>query len=255
MTSTVPTIAALDPLSAPGTTDHERPSSVGKALALLNSFSADCPSMGLSELARRSGVPKATAHRLLGFLVGASLVARTGTSYTPGTRLLELAALTDPSRERLREIALPYLLDLYETTHETVHLAVLHDHEVVYLDCIRGHHAVGPTARAGVRVPAATSALGRAMLAFGDPAPTTGRFAEELRMIREHQVAFDRESAVPGVAGVASPIVTWAGAVVGAVAVSGPVRRFRPTACAGMVRAAAAAIANQVQRVPARRRP
>jgi DNA-binding IclR family transcriptional regulator len=42
--------------------------SIGKAMALLDAFTADVPSLGASELARRAGVPKSTTHRLLAFL-------------------------------------------------------------------------------------------------------------------------------------------------------------------------------------------
>lgn len=215
----------------------DRPSSVGKALALLASFTQDRPEMGLSEIARRSGVPKSTAHRLLGSLVRAALVTRNGTDYAPGGRLLDLAALTAPERDHLRDVALPYLLDLYEATHESVHLAVLSGHDVVLVEGIRGHGAAAPTARAGVRLAAARSALGRAMLACADP----GADVPHADLVRNHGIAFDREATAPGIGCVAAPIRGRHG-IVGAVSVSGPTTRFHPPTWAGVLRTVTRAI-------------
>lgn len=247
--------ATLPPPAGSGTT------SVNKALALLGNFTADAPAMGLSELARRAGMPKSTVHRLLLPLVKAALVIRTGTSYAPGPRLIELAALTDPERGRLRDRALPFLLDLYEATHETVQLAVLHEHEVMCVDSIRGHHGVGATTRIGTRMPVATSALGKALLAFSGPetvAATLRRCAalavpetalqalrRELPQIRGTEVAFDREATVRGVVCVAAPLVDWNGRTLGAIAVSGPARRLQTAAAATAVRRTAAALAKR----------
>jgi DNA-binding IclR family transcriptional regulator len=74
-------------------------------------------------LAERTGLPKPTAHRLLAELVAWGGLERTGRGYRLGMSLFVLGQRVPRHRE-LREAALPYLEDLYETTHENVHLAV-----------------------------------------------------------------------------------------------------------------------------------
>lgn len=241
--------------------------SVGKASAILTSFTAESRTMGVSELARSAGIPKSTAHRLLGVLVDWGLVARTGTVYSPGPGLTELASLTGSARhQRLRDVALPHLLDLYEKTHETVHLAVLDGEHILYVEKIFGHDRVKSPSRVGGRVPAACSALGKALLAFSDAEtvelacrrlrPVTPNtivsprlFIKELQMVQNQGVAFDRDEASPGLTCVAAPIMSRDGRGVAAVSVSGPSKRFRPTSTAAVVRHAAAGIGREVQAI------
>ncbi|QXJ22597.1 IclR family transcriptional regulator [Actinomadura graeca] len=237
--------------------------SVGKALAVLGAFTPEQPSLGVSEVARRAHMPKSTVHRLLAALVDGGLIAKSGTQYSPGPLLTELAALTNrPDLQRLREAALPYLLDLYEHAHEMVHLAVLEGIDVRYVEKIYGHERARCPSRVGGHVPAAASALGKAMLAFSDTETvvrasrrlrpltpytivTPHALAAELRAVRERHVAYDRQENTLGLTCVAAPILGWRGRVVAAVSVSGPVHRFRPASCATAVRNAAAGIAKQ----------
>jgi len=240
--------------------------SVGKALALLASFSHDRPSMGLSELARRSGLSKSTAHRLLALLVSWSILTREGTEYSPGPRLAELAVLQmSASHRRLKDTALPYLQDLYEATHETVHLAVLERTDVLYLEKLYGHNRVKSPSRVGSRLPAAFSALGKAMLAHSDSETvrtaagrlrrltphslaTPTKLVAELELVREHGVSFDRQETALGLVCVGAPLLDWSGSVIGAVSVSGPANRFRPGYHAATVRRAAAGLIREYQR-------
>src|SRR6185369_16671772 len=108
---------------------------VDKAVSLLAAFGAEaCTGLGVSELARRTHLSKTTAHRVLGMLERNGVVERSGTSYRLGARLHELGRVAQvPGHERIRDLLLPFLTDLYELTRQTVHLAVLHGTDVVYL--------------------------------------------------------------------------------------------------------------------------
>ena len=65
-----------------------------------------------------------TAHRLVGELVAWGALARTAAGeYVVGRRLWDIGLLA-PVQTGLREIASPYLHDLYGATLATVHLAV-----------------------------------------------------------------------------------------------------------------------------------
>ncbi|NJC86180.1 IclR family transcriptional regulator [Planosporangium mesophilum] len=141
----------------------------GRVLAVLESFSADRTHLSLSDISRRTGLPLATAHRLVGELAAWGALERDDQGrYRVGLRLWEVAALA-PRGLGLRELALPFLEDLYEATHENVQLAVLDGAEVVYVERISGRHAVGVLSRVGGRWPAHATGVGLVLLAH---APT-----------------------------------------------------------------------------------
>ncbi|MUL46081.1 IclR family transcriptional regulator [Mycobacterium sp. CBMA293] len=251
--------------------DPDSSTSVAKALALLSCFTPNRPAMGVSEIARQAHLPKSTAHRLLAVLVDWDMVTKRGTEYSPGARLNELAALgTQPDNHELRRVTLPHLLDLYEMTHETVNLGVLTGHDVLYIDKIHGHNGVNSPACVGGRLPAANTAIGKALLAFGDqdiiarvsanlrPATSLSvsspsQLSRELAAITRYGVAYDRQESRPGLTCIAAPVRSWSGGVVAAISISGPVHRFRPAEAAPAIRAAAAGIARHVQEVAWRR--
>ncbi|OPX06674.1 hypothetical protein B1964_28465 [Gordonia sp. i37] len=213
--------------------------SVQKALALLNALASVGSKAGLTDLARRVGIPKSTAYRLLSVLTDAGIVERRGTDYLLGLRLFELGAATSrPASLNLRERALPFLEDLYEQTHQTVNLGILEGDEVLYIEKIFGHRSPTTPSHVGGRLPASCVALGKAMLAFSGPgivrrlasqplAAMTSRstiqpglLLNELKAARASGVAFDREGAELGLTCVAAPIFDVDKHVVAAVSVS-----------------------------------
>lgn len=99
---------------------------VGKALDLLDLFTRAQPQLGLSQLARASGVNKATCYRLLTELESRGLVEQTGPAreYRLGPATLRLSALREAAVPT-REAAMPALRRLAEATGETAHLSHL----------------------------------------------------------------------------------------------------------------------------------
>ncbi len=99
---------------------------VAKALDLLSLFTRAQPQAGLSDLARRAGLNKATCHRLLADLAAAGLVEQVGPAreYRLGPGVLRLAALREAAVP-LQAAARPVLDWLADTTGETAHLSVL----------------------------------------------------------------------------------------------------------------------------------
>jgi DNA-binding IclR family transcriptional regulator len=234
--------------------------SVGKAVALLTAF--DRPgAIGVSELARRAALPKSTAYRLLGILEEWDLVERVGRRYRLGAKLFELGNRVAYCLPRsLRDVAHPFLTDLYELTHETVHLAVLDGGDVLYLEKLYGHNPVRSPSYVGGRVPAYCTGLGKAMLAYSDENALRSMLSRRLPLRTPHTVvlprllldqlrdarttglAYDREEVSIGLACVAAPILGRNGTPIAAVSVSGPTSRFRPEDYAAAVRKVAAAI-------------
>ncbi|MEZ5194619.1 MAG: IclR family transcriptional regulator [Nocardioides sp.] len=141
---------------------------LGKAMAVLRAFTAE-DGLGFAELQRRTGLPKATLHRVAGDLVTARLLERRDGVYHLGRQLFELGMLASVERTLL-EVATPFLEDLYERTHETVHLGVREGAEVVYVAKVTGHRQVKAPSRIGGRMPVHSTAVGKALLAFAPEA-------------------------------------------------------------------------------------
>ncbi|MFH8682121.1 IclR family transcriptional regulator [Streptomyces lydicus] len=226
-----------------------------KAVAVLDCFRPDGGSFRLTELSVRTGLSKTTAFRLCGELVRLGLLERDAESYRLGGKLFELGSLV-PRRHDLREAALPFLQDLFEATHETVHLGVREGHEVVYVERIHGHGALRLPSRIGGRLPLTCTGVGKALLAFsgaelaeevlGAPLPSLTPHSvtdpERLRTaIEQAQVAglaYEEEEAALGVSCIAAPVFDGAAAVA-ALSVAVPRSRFRPAQLAPAVRTAA----------------
>ncbi len=248
-------------------------SSVGSALRLLKAFTAEEPELGITEIARRLGVAKSTAHRLASTLVAEGFLEQSPVDgrYRLGLLLFSIGTLVR-RRMNVSEQAVPHLQALCEASGETVHLAVLHDTEVVFLRNIESKQAIRPRSYLGVRKPAYCTSEGRALLAFGPPqqvsavmrgelAPRTPKtltdkaaIAKLLQKIRGIGYAVDDEESEIGMRGVAAPIFDANGLAVASVGVVGPVQRFgapRQRALAQMVVATAQTISTHLGYQPA----
>ena len=121
----------------PAAPQHPGASVTSRALALLGAFDEKHRRLTLTELAARAGLPVPTAHRLVAELVEWGALARTADGrYVVGRRLWDLGLLA-PVQTGLRQLASPYLHDLYGATLATVHLAVRDGLEVLYVDRLR----------------------------------------------------------------------------------------------------------------------
>jgi DNA-binding IclR family transcriptional regulator len=231
------------------------PSVISRAFRVLEAFHSEHTELTLEDLARRTGLPRSTVHRLACQLVEVGALERTPRGWQVGVTLFELGQLV-PTQRRLRELALPFMGDLYEATHQTIQLAVLDGHEVVYVEVLAGHRRVHTPSRRGGRMPAHCTALGKAMLAYGGveltpplEARTKHTITElvalnaALRDIRRVGVAYDREEAAPGLVCVAAPIFARTGSPVAALSVSMPAHgRLVPEQVTPAVRIAALAL-------------
>jgi len=227
-----------------------------RAFSLLEVLGSDGASLGLAELARRAGLPKATAYRLANQLIDLHVLERTGQEYQLGLKLFELGNSVARQRE-LREAALPFMEDLYEATHETIHLGVLDDVEVLYVEKIAGRRTCTVPTTLGARKPLYCTGLGKAILAYSTPQLLEAviqnglprrtqytitdphRLQVELTRAAETGVTYDREEFEIGITCVASPLLNRAGRAWAAISVTGPTTRFRPERTASAVRTAA----------------
>ena len=241
---------------------------LGKAVTVLRAFTAEDSALGLAELHRRTGLAKSTLHRTLGDLVGHGLLERLehdGGRYRLSGLVFELGMRASVGRGLL-EVATPFLEDLYERTHETVHLGVREGSEVVYVAKMGGHRQVRAPSRLGGRMPLHATAIGKVLLAhapaderdalLAGPLPRRAArtithaplLAAQLAEILERGVAFEHEESAVGVTCVAAGVPEPGRQLRTAVSVTGAVHRFRPERHADAVRAAAAGIAAMLAR-------
>ena len=158
-----------------------------RALALLAAFDEDHRRLSLSQLAERTGLPMPTAHRLVGELVDWGALSRTADGrYVIGRRLWDVGLLA-PVQTGLRQLASPYLHDLYGATLETVHLAVRDRTEVLYVDRLAGNASVPVVSSIGSRLPMHATGVGKVLLAHA-PADLQLAVLSDLRRITPYTI-------------------------------------------------------------------
>jgi DNA-binding IclR family transcriptional regulator len=209
----------------------------GKVAGILTAFAADRGELSLTELCRRTGLPSSTAHRLARELLAHGILERSAAGgYLVGIRLWEISARS-PRSSGLRDIAMPFLQDLYEATQQHVQLAVLDGDDALIVEKISGRHAVPTIGRAGGRLPLHASGVGKAILAHADPevrervlagplprfTPATITGGRELRaalaQIRREHTAYCHEELTAGAVSCAAPVLSRDPPIVAAVSV------------------------------------
>ena len=159
-----------------------------KLLSLLDAYTQGRSVYTLSELSRRTGLPLTTTHRLVGELERwGGLERGADGQYRIGLRMVELAALC-PRGTGLRDVALPFMQDLYEATHQNVQLAVREGTDGVYIERIAGREAVPVQTRIGAHWPLHATGVGLVLLAFAPPAVQETVLAAPLRRFTRSEV-------------------------------------------------------------------
>ncbi|HEU5037998.1 MAG TPA: IclR family transcriptional regulator [Nocardioides sp.] len=153
-----------------GNTSAPGASVASRVLAILGAFDEHHRRLTLTEIGGRAGLPVPTAHRLVGELVAWGALVRTPDGdYRVGRRLWDLGLLA-AVQTGLRELASPYLHDLYGATLATVHLAVRDGNEVLYVDRLAGHASVPVVSSVGSRLPLHATGVGKVLLAHAPAA-------------------------------------------------------------------------------------
>ena len=233
---------------------------VDRALGLLSAFDPAHRRLTLSELSRRGALPLSTARRLAERLVAWGALERTADgAYVVGLRLWEVASLA-PRGHGLREVAMPYMEDLYQATRHHVLLAVLEGEHAVLVERRSTRTAVEVAYRVGGRIPLATTGVGLVLLASApgdlqervlageaspgpdEPAVDPVALRRTLAHVRRTGVAvLDRGSPAP-VVSVAAPVRGERDEVVAALSIVVPAGTAGPQALVPAVLAAARAV-------------
>jgi len=244
----------------------ESVSVLDRVSAVFDAFGEYDEGLGISELARRAGLPKSTVSRIAADLVAQRFLDRDGDKLYLGVRLFELGQTVQYPRE-LRWLALPVMRELRDVTGQTVNLGVLDGRDIVVVAVVPAASALPPPLRVGARLPAHATAMGKALLAFSGHDVITRNTAEgferrtsntitdasvlvhELGEVRMRGAAIDREECLVGVSGVASPVLGPTGAPTAAISAGGPTAGFLIDAVVPAVRAAAMTLS---RRLPAK---
>jgi DNA-binding IclR family transcriptional regulator len=219
--------------------------SLTKALQLLDAFTPERPVLDLAQLTAASGLPRATAHRLLstmrdlGYLQYDSATRR----FRLGYKLLERGQLVSEQIE-LRPVARPHMERLRDETRETVSLQVVDGDEGLYVEKLEPLEGFRLWTRVGMRRPLHAGCSMKTLLAHlpserieqviarGLPRLTAQTVTDPERLRRElaavrakgYSVTFGESH--EGVHGVAAPVRDHTGRVVASLSVLGPAIRI-----------------------------
>jgi DNA-binding IclR family transcriptional regulator len=199
-----------------------------KAVGVLDTI-AESP-CGLAELCDRTGLPRATAHRLAAGLEVHRLLARDGDGrWRLGPVVSELAArVNDP----LLSASAAVLPRLREITGESVQLYRREGNSRICIAAVEPPAGLRDTVPVGTRLPLTAGSGAKVLLAFGDDATRqavlpTAKFSDRtLADVRRRGWAQSVAEREPGVASVSAPVRDAHGAVIAAISVSGPIDRI-----------------------------
>jgi len=220
---------------------------VERAMEILAAFDGEHEDRGISEIAQATGLPKATAHRIMMTLLNGGFLERAGDGerFRLGLRVVELG-LGALRRLDVRRAAFPYMQQLVDRFQETCDLGIFDRGWVLYVEVVHSQHSLTIAARIGRRLPAYCTASGRVFLAFLPPevvepllsaplAPCTeqtitsiDRLRQELEVTRQRGYALDDEEFEAGIRAVSAPVRDFDGNVIAALSMPGPANRMPP---------------------------
>jgi DNA-binding IclR family transcriptional regulator len=211
---------------------------IGRAVNVIDALIAADDPLGVSEIARRTALPKSTVARILSDLVETGMAARAEGGYGPGPRLLTMAdRMEPPDASRLRLLLMPSLVRLRDETALDAAFGMLRYGRVRLQMILYGPALPGVLAALPLWAPAHATCMGKVMLAYtplsdAEAAPLdryTDRtitdprlLSDELTRIRQEGVAFDSGEYIKGIQGLAAPVFGRHLRLVGALAVCGP---------------------------------
>lgn len=232
--------------TAPSTAETRRGTgALEKGLILLSHICDRESPPRYSDLLKETALPKATLHRMLAALAAHGLITpHPDQTYRIGVRALGMAQKAWESMD-VRSAAEQALRRLADATGETVHLAVLDETEVVYIDKVESRQRIRMFSAIGKRGPLHCTGVGKAMAAFLKPEhiarllpllPMKGftestitdrdAFLRHMEEIRRRGYAQDLEEHEAGIRCAAAPIFDYREEVVASISVTAPSLRL-----------------------------
>ncbi|MFD9002027.1 IclR family transcriptional regulator C-terminal domain-containing protein [Streptomyces sp. NPDC059582] len=187
--------------------------SLARGLTVLTAFGEGRAELTLTDVAKATGLARATARRALITYEHLDLVAPTGDrTFALTPRVLSLG-FPPLSRTSLPRIARPHLTELAHRIHESTSLAVLtaSGTEIQYTARVATSHVMSVDITVGTRLPAYATSTGRVLLA---DAPEPDRALSE---VRAQGYALVDEELEEGLRSIAVPVRDGTGRVVAAL--------------------------------------
>jgi IclR family KDG regulon transcriptional repressor len=203
--------------------------------------------MTVTEISARLRLPKSTVHNILSTLVHLGMLEKDldGSRYHLGLKLFQIGTKAQEKLE-IRRVATPIIRTLNERLDETVHLTILDNGEVLYVECFESTKRLRTYSVLGVRAPLHCTAVGKAIMAFlreediekivktkGLEKFTENTIVDKARLLRElgrvakRGYSTDNMEHEEGVRGIAAPIRDFRGTVFASVSIAGPSQRIK----------------------------
>jgi IclR family pca regulon transcriptional regulator len=213
------------PSTSAGPENTYRIRSVEKAFKILELLDEHRPTLTVPDIVESTGMNRVTAYRFCRTLEALGYLEALGErSFRPGPKALLLGHAAMRTHE-LPQLARPHLEELRDETGETANMAVRHDTEIVYLVRLRTSHFISIQLFEGSRLPAHSSSMGKAMLAFlpadelehvlsrisferftAKTVENAAALRRQLEAVRRTGYALNDEELALGLRGVAAPI-------------------------------------------------
>ncbi|MBA4021583.1 MAG: IclR family transcriptional regulator [Gordonia sp.] len=229
--------------------DRDYIQSIERGFAVLLAFDASRPNPTLAELATVTELSRPAVRRILLTLQRLGYVAGAGGRWSLTPRVLSIGQHYTASHS-LADTAMPHLLRIVETVHESASLGVLDGADVVYAARVPVRRIMSINVSVGTRIPAYATSMGRVLLAWSGPdvvrsvvaqsnfddqlTPSTvssgAELERELDVVRRQGYALTAQELEVGLISVAAPVRDANGVVVGALACSTSSARATPEA-------------------------
>ncbi len=218
--------------------------SLDRALDIIEKLVFADKNLGVTELSNILGLHKSTVYRLLATLGYRGYVEQDENGkYKVGLKLFEMGGIV-LNKMDLRKRIKPYLIKLQQETSETIHLGILDNKEIVYIDKEETTETIRMYSEVGRRVAAYCTSLGKVLMAYqnidihklykGDKlcqytANTITKkdlLKKHLQKIKEQGYAIDDQEQELGIRCIGGPIFNYNGKIIAAFSIAGPTTRM-----------------------------
>lgn len=222
-------------------------SGFAKGLRVIEAFGEDARRMSITDVARKTGLDRASARRLLLTLVSLGYATHDGKFFALTHRILRLGQ-SYLSATALPTLVQPYLDELSESSGQSCSASVLDDTEIVYIARASQRRVMSINLSPGSRLPAYCSSMGRVLLAglpedqvrrLLEQAPLCAhtertitdpeQLMEELGRVRRQGYALVDQELEIGLCSIAVPLVNRKGQIVAAINVGAPAASVPPS--------------------------
>ncbi|MEM8860264.1 MAG: IclR family transcriptional regulator [Chloroflexota bacterium] len=219
--------------------------SIERAFDILGAIQLQEEGMRAAEIASQIDLPRTTVIRILGTLeqVGAVQRGENKRAFKIGPTIQKMASI-ETKENNLQSVARPQLESLANEAQETAYLCIRQGNQVCYLDQIDSQHHIRLQDWTGHYFPLHTTAAGKVFLSHFSKQQLEAYLSQNLvrftdktivdaaqirsytKEIRHKGVAWTHGQTENGLVGVAAPIYSAAGEVIGSLALGGPAFRF-----------------------------